>query len=82
MLMQVVCVEAQMAKGMVVAKQALSMLWKEAMATQGPSAKPGDDAVIARNLIKTMIGWIPLPILGKMCIDRCPVLGLAKVRVQ
>ena len=62
MLMQVVCVEAQMAKGVAVAKQALRMLWEEAMAKKGPSAKPGDDAVTLRNLIITMTGWVPLPL--------------------
>ena len=49
--------EAHLAKGMAVAKQALSMLWESATVKQGPSAKPGDDAAIARNLIKTIIGW-------------------------
>lgn len=60
MVTQVVCVEAQLAKEMAVAKQALRMLWGSVISKQGPSAKPGEDAIIVRNLIKTMIGWSPM----------------------
>ena len=54
--MQVVCSEAQLADTKAVAKQALAMLWEAAIAVQGPSERPGDDATIARTLIRTITG--------------------------
>ena len=57
MAVQVMCSEAQLADTKAVAKQALAMLWEAAIAVQGPSERPGNDATIARTLIRTTTGW-------------------------
>lgn len=57
MFVQVVCLEAQLANTKAVAKEALTMLWEDAIALQGPSERPGENASIARILIKTITGW-------------------------
>ncbi len=56
---QVVCAEATLASCLPVAKQAMKLLWEDTIATQGPSEKPGVDAVIARNLFKLIAGALP-----------------------
>lgn len=54
--LQELCLEAELAPSRPVAKQALSMLWKDVITVQSPSTRPGHDAIIARNLIKVVTG--------------------------
>ena len=63
MLTQAVVREVLLACNNAAAKQTLSRLWEEARAVQGPSKRPGDDAVLVANLIELIVGLVPAPCL-------------------
>ncbi len=63
--MQAVQSEVQQTSNNAVAKQIVSMLWEQAIAVQGPSKRPGDDAVIACNLVELITGLTPSPFVVK-----------------
>ena len=56
--LQVVSLEAIVAGRKPVAEQALKLLWDETIAAEGGASacRPGDGAVIGRNLIKLVAG--------------------------